>query len=45
MKWYKIYSGSIAIGKVRATNITVATKKAVKMFYTGIWLRPLNQTI
>lgn len=43
MKWYKIYSGSIAIGKVRATTIAIATRKAVKMFYSGIWLRPINK--
>lgn len=43
MKTFKIYSGSICIGKVIARNITTATKKAVKMFnHSGIWLRTVN---
>ncbi len=42
MQTYKVYSGSICIGKVQATTLSVATRKAVKQFkHSGIWLRTI----
>lgn len=42
MKNYKVYSGSICIGRLKARTITSAMNKAMRTFkHSGIWVRTI----